>query len=150
MKFRAGTQCDGHSQGGNACLHVALRDQRVTAVLPVMPGEGTLGNAEKADESGLTVPAFYVCGEDDGLVPPSWCEERFDDTPANAWMGVVRDTGHFAPVGDAAGEDQVDIRRYTTMWLYAILKDDPEARPGFFGDDWSLAADAAWMSVARR
>jgi len=140
----------GHSQGGNACLHVALRDPRVTTVLPIMPGEGVLGNAEEADESRLTVPVFYVCGQDDGIVPASHCQQRYDDTPANAWKGVIRDAGHFAPVGHDAGEDQIDLRRYTTMWLYAQLLDDPVARQGFFGADWSLATDPGWTDVERK
>jgi dienelactone hydrolase len=139
----------GHSQGGNACLHVALRDERVRAVLPIEPGLGELGDAEVADESMLMVPVFYICGEDDHVVPPDWCLDRFEDTPANAWQGVVRGAGHFAPVGRELGSDDVEIRRYGTRWLHAHLNDDAEAREAFEGEAWELASDSAWMDVMR-
>ena len=38
----------GHSQGGNAAMHVAIREP-VTSILLYMPGEGDLGGADKAD-----------------------------------------------------------------------------------------------------
>lgn len=139
----------GHSQGGNACLHVALRDARVTTVLPVMPGRGALGDAEIADQSMLAVPVFYICGEDDRIVPPDWCRERFDGTPGRAWMGVVRGANHFAPVAGDPGTDDVEIRGWTTRWLLARLRGDAEARAGFDGDGWTLAADPGWTGVAR-
>jgi predicted dienelactone hydrolase len=140
----------GHSQGGNACLHVALRDDRVRTVLPIEPGVGELGDAEIADESTLTIPVFYICGENDKLVPPDWCRDRFDGTPADAWVGVVRDANHFAPVGGKVGSDDVEIRRYGTRWLHAYLNDDAEALEAFEGDTWELEMDAAWMDVMRR
>ena len=139
----------GHSQGGNACIHVGLRDDRVRAILPIEPGWGELGDAEVADDSALTIPVFYVCGENDHLVEPSWCVERFEDAPAQAWVGVVRGADHFAPVGRRAGSDDVEIRRYGTRWLYAWLRDDAAAREAFEGEDWSLLDDSAWMDVMR-
>jgi predicted esterase len=140
----------GHSQGGNACLHVALKDERVRTVLAIEPGLGNHGDAEEADESLLTVPVFYICGEDDKVVLPELCFDRFDDTPADAWVGVVRGEGHYAPVGREIGSDGVEVRRYGTRWLYAFLDDDAEALEGFEGDAWALERDAAWMDVMRR
>lgn len=140
----------GHSQGGNACIHVGLRDDRVTALLPIEPGWGELGDAGIADDSALTIPVFYVCGEDDHLVDAGWCVERFEDAPGQAWVGVVRGADHFAPVGRRSGSDDVEIRRYGTRWLYAQLRDDAEAREAFEGDDWLLLDDPAWIDVMRR
>lgn len=140
----------GHSQGGNACLHVALRDARVDAVVPLEPGRGELGDAEIADQSRLAVPVFYVCGENDRIVSPDWCRERFVGTPASAWMGVVRGANHFAPVAREPGTDDVEMRGWSTRWLRAWLAGDAEARAGFEGDAWTLATDPAWTDVMRR
>jgi hypothetical protein len=140
----------GHSQGGNACLHLALRDDRVTTVLPIEPGRGELGDAEIADQSMLSVPVFYVCGENDNIVPADWCFDRFEGTPDDAWLGFVRDANHFAPVGRELGSDDVEMRRYGTRWLHAQLNDDEDARAAFEGLAWELARDAAWTDVMRR
>jgi hypothetical protein len=139
----------GHSQGGNAALHVALRDGRVRTVLPIEPGIGEISDADVADQSMLTIPVFYICGEDDKVVAPDWCFDRFDNTPADAWVGVVRGAGHFAPVGRRVGSDDVEIRRYATRWLHAYLNEDAEALEGFEGDAWDLEHDGAWMDVQR-
>lgn len=138
----------GHSQGGNAAIHVALRDPRVTTVLAIEPGEGRLGGAPRADERGLRVPTLYLCGERDRLVPPAQCATRFANTPADAWVAVLRGAGHFAPVGREAGAGDPTLRAWTTRWLLARLG-DAEAAAGFDGADWSLARDPAWRDVDR-
>jgi dienelactone hydrolase len=140
----------GHSQGGNAAIHVALRDGRVGTVIGLEAGEGTLGGAERADESGLQVPVFYMCGEDDNLVPPDWCAQRFDGTPAKAWMGVALGANHFAPVAKDVGRDDVEFRRYATRWLYARLTDDATAKTAFEGPSFELASDPEWTDVRRK
>jgi predicted dienelactone hydrolase len=140
----------GHSQGGNAALHVAIRDRRITSVLALEPGKGQLGGVVAADERSLAVPVFYVCGAEDRIVPPARCATRFRNTTAPAWVGIIREANHFAPVGDTSGEDQIDLRRWTTRWLLAGLRGDRDARAGFEGDDWTLARDRAWSGVRRK
>lgn len=139
----------GHSQGGNAAMHVALRGG-ASSVLAIQPGRGELGGAEAADESRLAAPIFYVCGEGDRIVPPAWCVERFEGTPARAWLGVLAGANHFAPVGREVGTDHVELRRWATRWLYARLESDEEALAGFDTDPFELALDPSWVDVRRR
>lgn len=140
----------GHSQGGNAAIHVALRDARVTTVLAIEPGEGRLGGASRADEHLLHVPVLYLCGERDTLVPPEQCEQRFAGTPAAAWAAVLRGADHYAPVARMQDHDDAELRSWTTRWLLARLAGDAEASAGFDGPGWTLASDPDWTSVARR
>jgi len=139
----------GHSQGGNACLHVALRDERVQTALPIQPGEGGLGFVDAAHDSQLEVPVFYICGEADTVVPPQRCADRFSDAKRRAWMGVVENATHFAVSATREGADNAEIRGYSTRWLKARLTGDRKAAEAFDGDDWGLVRDPDWINVHR-
>lgn len=138
----------GHSQGGNTAIHVALRNTAVGAVLALMPGEGALGGATKADESQLGVPVFYTCGGNDFIVDEQWCLDRFANTVSPAWVGVVVDAGHSAPLLN--NTSAIELRHWVIAWLRAVLLDDCEARELFWDDPFALAADADWRSVDRK
>jgi predicted dienelactone hydrolase len=138
----------GHSQGGNAALHVALKSTEVGAVLARMPGEGTLGGATKADESLVTAPVFYICGGDDLIVPEQWCLDRFANTVAPAWVGVEIPASHSSVRQDTA--EGAEIRYWSIAWLRALLLDDCQAQPLFYGDPFALTVDADWRSVDRK
>lgn len=139
----------GHSQGGNAAIHVALRDARVRTVLAIEPGEGRLGGAPRADEHGLAVPVLYLCGENDEIVPPAQCEARFAGTTQGAWMAVRRGADHFAPVARREGRDDAGLRAWTTRWLLARLRADADAAAGFDGPGWTMPSDPDWTEVDR-
>ncbi len=138
----------GHSQGGNAAIHVALKNAQVSVVLPVMPGEGVLGDATKADEAALTVPVFYVCGATDSIVPAAWCESRFANTLAPTWIGVLSGAGHFVPT--LATPNATELRHWLIPLLRAELMDDCDAQPLFYDDPFALTEDSDWESVDRK
>ena len=138
----------GHSQGGNAALHVALAKPEVTAVAALMPGEGALGDATKADESLLTDEVFYICGSSDSITPPAWCLDRFANTASPAWVGVLTGGTHFVPTVDTA--NAAELRHWLIPWLRGQLLDDCDALPLFYGDPFALAQDDDWQDVDRK
>lgn len=138
----------GHSQGGNAAIHVALRRDSVTAVAPLMPGVGLLGGAARADESALTVPSFYVCGGLDLITPAKSCATRFATTPAPTWTGVVKQANHFTPLNDTA--PNAELLGWLISFLRAELMDDAAASPRFVGPVFSLTQDSDWKDVQRK
>ena len=120
----------------------AFATDALTAVGPRTPALVFVNSP--ANPTGRMLPADHLRKMVD------WCRERFDGTPARAWMGVVRGANHFAPVADDAGTDDVEIRGWTTRWLRARLRGDAEAAAGFDGDAWTLAVDPGWTDVTRR
>ena len=141
----------GHSQGGNAALHLALREPRVRSVLALQPGGGGAAKLlDAADQSKLKVPVFYICGGRDMIVPPKRCNARFDGTPERAWVGIVKRATHFALTARRAGKDNIHIRRHGTRWLHAHTRGDENARAGFYGRGFALGRDKAWRAVRRK
>jgi dienelactone hydrolase len=138
----------GHSQGGNAAIHVALKRDRVTAVAPLMPGAGLLGGAARADESALTIPAFYICGGLDLIVPAKSCTTRFTTTPAPTWTGVIKQANHFTPVHDTA--PNAELLGWLISFLRAELMEDDAASPRFVGPVFGLTQDSDWKDVQRK
>jgi pimeloyl-ACP methyl ester carboxylesterase len=138
----------GHSQGGNAAIHAALKSDRVTAVAPLMPGAGVLGGAARADESALTIPAFYICGGLDLIAPAKSCATRFATTPAPTWTGVIKQANHFTPLGDTASN--AELLGWLISFLRAELMDDDAAGPRIVGPVFSLTQDSDWKEVQRK
>ncbi len=132
----------GHSQGGNAAMHVAIEQEDVTAALVLMLGDGTAGNAEKAEASLIEVPIIYLTANMDLIVPSSQVLERYNDTDnALALYGVHKGTGHMVI--------NEDIKYYIRAWIYAQLYDNSVAQKEFYGSEYGFADDLNWKDVQR-
>lgn len=136
----------GHSQGGAACINVALQDNRVTSIAALMPGAGTVfSNAtEPPAYKEINVPIFYVAAEDDSVILPYLIvlPQYWKTTNAPAWFGIHRDSNHY----------QVPDTLQTTLraWLYAQLYNDSSARNVFYGWNWTFKNDSAWKGQRRK
>jgi hypothetical protein len=127
----------GHSQGGNACLHVAIKDPRVTAVLSMMPAKGDLLGIETADASKLVVPVFYVTARYDFIVWTHTVRKVFyeETKNADAWFVELKNTGH--------RECPEGVSIILRTWMFAQLYHDPTAMAIFNGDDWAISTPFA-------
>jgi pimeloyl-ACP methyl ester carboxylesterase len=139
----------GHSQGGAASIHVALRAPQeigvtVTAIAALMSGTGEVHGGSPITYSNIDVPIFYVGAEKDWVVWPYLIvlPQYIKTTNAPAWFGVHLDSGH----------SEVPDTLLTTLkaWLYAQLYDDSSAREVFYGQDWTFENDSAWKTQRRK
>ncbi|WP_018657411.1 chlorophyllase/cutinase-like alpha/beta fold protein [Actinomadura flavalba] len=111
----------GHSQGGAGAMNAAV-DTRVDAVLPIQPGP--LAAPRKFKQ-----PTFYMAGQNDRVVWPSWVRNFYNKSGhLPAVFGVVRGATHVAPAGDGGA-----FRGPTTAWLSFTLRGDASARAQFAG-----------------
>lgn len=123
----------GHSQGGNSAIYVAIKDPMIATVVTLAAGKGQLGGVGPADDSLLTQPVLYLCGSEDTIVPPQWCDERFTAAPSPAWKLVVTGANHNGPRLNSGQYWNV-----ATMWLLARLSDACGPLDAFEGDEFAL------------
>nr|WP_067812854.1 hypothetical protein [Actinomadura kijaniata] len=111
----------GHSQGGGGAI-AAGADPRVDTTVPIQPGpQGTDGQ--------LRGPAFYLAGQNDTIVRPSYVYSRYQRaTQVAAVYGEVADADHFESGGDGGR-----FRGPITAWFRFHLLADQQARAEFYG-----------------
>ncbi|MBT8339948.1 MAG: hypothetical protein HKP58_02270 [Desulfatitalea sp.] len=132
----------GNSQGGSACIHVALKDERVTAVISMMPGAGYVNGGTTPVYENINVPIFWVSAQWDFIIWPRTVVDKYNRTNSPAWYGCHLRSGHFS----VPETMQIVLR----AWLYTHLYDDPAASAEFYGDNWTFQHNQNWEDQRRK
>lgn len=130
----------GHSQGGMA-TSMAGNDPVVTTIAPLC-GAGR--------PSGLSGPAFFMCGGMDDVVTCEGIENTFnsvDDVPAMFANFLMGDHADWLSFGGTTSVKPVEAA--VTAWMRVHLMDDAALRSWFYGESCGLCEDEAWQ-IARR
>ncbi len=123
----------GHSLGGQAAVNAAGMDNRIKAIVSIA-GKSTAKEAAK-----VTVPALYLAGTLDGVVPaknyvyPSYQASRGPKVYAS-----LKNVEHFA-----CWYTPQDYITYTVGWFDAYLKKDTK-KVSMFKAGGQLAKDSHW------
>ena len=137
----------GLSQGGNAALWTAIRENRIaantiTSVVALAPGAKP-EQADTAPVSELAVPVLYIAGGTDVIVPPARVRDLYDDNVSEAWYVVKKGVGHLALL---TNQHVGDVIR---AWAMAHLYGDVSAGSEFYGAPWGLASDDYFRAQVR-
>jgi len=86
-----------------------------------------------------------MCGSEDTIVPPAWCDERFAAAPSPAWKAVVTGAPHNGPRLDAGQYWNV-----ATMWMLAKLQNVCGPQEAFDGPAFALQSVLGLESIERK
>lgn len=123
----------GHSLGGKKSVNLAVRDERVKAVVSIV------GNSETYESSKLRVPTLFFAGEEDNVVPK-------DEYVMPAYNACISPSAYASLVHGQHSicMHEADIYSgYIISWLNAWLNDDKTELEAF-SPVGTLANDNRW------
>lgn len=142
----------GMSEGGNAALMAATRNDKIKSVIALAPGVvedfDQEVNRYRADAALLEVPVLYIAGGFwyDVVVPPlNVYNYYYVETQSDAWFASKKWVGHFGITTNAA------IAYYIRAWVYTHLYPtiNGVAPQEFYGDPWGLEDDTRFSYQQR-
>ena len=159
----------GHSQGGPAVFNMVTNQKHGNMIKTLYAISATssyhtkiYGDGWEYDISKVNIPAFLTAGtgtwdagtatskeqvNDDskgiaqGICPLWSLKENYDLLPETTSKVIARkkNVDH--------GDSHLQTDGYMTAWFMYWLKDDPEAKKVFFGDDAEILTNTNWQDV---
>ena len=138
----------GHSQGAGGSVRATLSSAGlIRTVVPIaLPAPIFVSTpADSYDVSQLTVPVFFLGGQNDFICSPSTLATFYADVPGAAAKASLVNAGHNTIQGTGGG-----FLGYLTAWLRYQLDGDAQARAAFAGPAPELTGNGNWYQPAAK